>query len=182
MASVLLLAFSREQEQNEAFAIFCPSIILFIEDVWSFLETDLCLSWLCKVQQNYEFWAGLCLLPVTPALKRCLHKWIPVFTVQGKTVDHVWMRGLLMSSWWIEWPMVAVRLWYRYPAQVHFIDGTLKHSNTMTRSWGQNYYLILQQRWIFSSDPQQRCREITIFWKVRSNPDSLDTISHFGIT
>ncbi len=24
----------------------------------------------------------------------------------------VWVSGLLMSTWWIEWPMVAVGLWY----------------------------------------------------------------------
>ncbi len=43
----------------------------------------------------------------------------------------VWVSGLLMSMLWIEWPMVAVRLWYRagvcygQQTQVHFIDGIL---------------------------------------------------------
>lgn len=57
------------------------------------------------------------------------------FHCTGKTVDRVvWMRGLLTSSLRIEWTMVAVRLWYRQLAQVHFNDGTLKCSDTMTRS------------------------------------------------
>lgn len=54
MASVLLLASSREQEQNEAFAVFCPCIILLTVAGWGFLETHLFMSWLCKLQQNYE--------------------------------------------------------------------------------------------------------------------------------
>jgi len=31
----------------------------------------------------------------------------------------VWVSGLLMSKLWIEWPMVALGLWYR---QVYVMD------------------------------------------------------------
>ncbi|CAM4583153.1 unnamed protein product [Leuciscus chuanchicus] len=31
----------------------------------------------------------------------------------GQMADSVWVSGLLMSMLWIEWPMVAVGLWYR---------------------------------------------------------------------
>lgn len=54
MASIPLLASSREQEQNEAFAIFCPCIILLTVAGWGFLEKHLFMSWLGKLQQNYE--------------------------------------------------------------------------------------------------------------------------------
>lgn len=54
MASVLLLVSSREQEQNKAFTIFCPCIILLTVAGWGFLETHLFVSWLCKLQQYYE--------------------------------------------------------------------------------------------------------------------------------
>ncbi len=42
-------------------------------------------------------------------LKRCpLHG----FHCIGQMVDVVWVSGLVMSTLWIEWPMVAVGLWY----------------------------------------------------------------------
>ncbi len=78
-------------------------------------------------------------------LKRCsLHGWIPVFTVQGKwqTACMVFHVGLLMSTLWIEWPMVAVGLWY---GQVYVMDNEHRcillmafwmHRDTVTRSWG----------------------------------------------
>ncbi len=61
--------------------------------------------------------------------------WInPGFHCTGQMADSVygvvWVSGLLMSTLWIEWPMVAVGLWYGQEyvgqrAQVHFIDGIL---------------------------------------------------------
>ncbi len=49
-------------------------------------------------------------------LERCsLHGWILVFSVQGRwqtVYGVVWVSGLLKSTLWIEWPMVAVGLWY----------------------------------------------------------------------
>ncbi len=54
----------------------------------------------------------------------------------------VWVRGLLMSTLWIEWPMVAVGLWY---GQVYVMDNEHRcilltavwmHRDTVTRSWG----------------------------------------------
>ncbi len=48
-------------------------------------------------------------------------------TVQGRwqTDGVVWVSGLLMSTLWIEWPMVAVGVMVCYGqwTQVHFIDG-----------------------------------------------------------
>ncbi len=54
----------------------------------------------------------------------------------------VWVNGLLMSTLWIEWPMVAVGIWYGQACygqrtQVHFIDGILNAQRYgETRSWG----------------------------------------------
>ncbi len=69
-------------------------------------------------------------------LERCsLHRWIPGFHCTGQMADSVygvvWVSGLLMSTLWIEWPMVAggVMVWagvcYGQRTQVHFIDGIL---------------------------------------------------------
>ncbi len=62
-------------------------------------------------------------------LERCsLHRWIPVFTVQGR-----WQTAcmaswgwavLLMSTLWIEWPMVAVGLWY---GQAYVMDNEYRY-------------------------------------------------------
>ncbi len=45
-----------------------------------------------------------------------LHGWIPVFHCTGQMADSVygvvWVSGLLKSTLWIKWPMVAVGLWY----------------------------------------------------------------------
>ncbi len=59
----------------------------------------------------------------------------PGFHCTGQMADSgygvVWVSGLLMSTLWIEWPMVAVGLWYGQVyvmdkrTQVHFIDGIL---------------------------------------------------------
>ncbi len=59
----------------------------------------------------------------------------PGFHCTGQMADSVygvvWVSGLLMSTLWIEWPMVAVGLWYGQAyvmdnwTQVHFIDGIL---------------------------------------------------------
>ncbi len=58
----------------------------------------------------------------------------PGFHCTGQMADSVygvvWVSGLLMSTLWIEWPMVAVGLWYGQACygqrtQVHFIDGIL---------------------------------------------------------
>ncbi len=54
----------------------------------------------------------------------------------------MWVSGLLMSMLWIEWPMVAVGLWY---GQVYVMDNEhgwillmsfWMHRYTVTRSWG----------------------------------------------
>ncbi len=54
----------------------------------------------------------------------------------------VWVSGLLMSMLWIEWPMVAVGLWY---GQAYVMDNEHRcilfmafwmHRDTVTRSWG----------------------------------------------
>ncbi len=67
-----------------------------------------------------------------------LHGWILVFTVQ----DRWQVSGLLMSTLWIEWPMVVVGLWY---GQVYVMDNKHRcillmtfwmHRETVTRSWG----------------------------------------------
>ncbi len=53
-----------------------------------------------------------------------------------------WVSGLLMSMLWIEWPMVAVGLWY---GLAHVMDNEHRctllmafgmHRDTVTRSWG----------------------------------------------
>ncbi len=50
----------------------------------------------------------------------------PCFHCTGQMADSVygvvWVSGLLMSMLWIEWPMVAVGLWYGQRTQVYFID------------------------------------------------------------
>ncbi len=70
----------------------------------------------------------------------------PGFHCTGQTADSMygimWVSGLLMSTLWIKWPMVAVGLWY---GQAYFMDN--KHRrillmpfwmprDTVTRSWG----------------------------------------------
>ncbi len=54
----------------------------------------------------------------------------------------VWVSGLLMSMLWIEWPMVAVGLWY---GQAYVMDNEHRcillmafwmHRDTVMRSWG----------------------------------------------
>ncbi len=54
----------------------------------------------------------------------------------------VWVSGLLMSTLWIEWPMVVVGLWYE---QVYVMDNEHRcillmafwmHRDTVMRSWG----------------------------------------------
>ncbi len=59
----------------------------------------------------------------------------PCFRCTGQMADSLygimWVSGLLLSTLWIEWPMVAVGLWYGQGlcygqrSQVHFIDGIL---------------------------------------------------------
>ncbi len=71
---------------------------------------------------------------------------IPGFHCTGQMADSVygvvWVSGLLISTLWIEWPMVAVGLWY---GQAYVIDNEhrsilfmafLMHKDTVTRSWG----------------------------------------------
>ncbi len=69
----------------------------------------------------------------------------------------VWVNGLLMSTLWIEWPMVAVGLWY---GQAYVMDNEHRcillmafwmQRDTVTRSWGpivvpfiHDHHLILQ--------------------------------------
>ncbi len=80
-------------------------------------------------------------------LERCsLHGWILVFHCTGQMADSVygvvWVSGLLMSTLWIEWPMVEVGLWY---GQAYVMDNEHRcillmafwmHRDTVTRSWG----------------------------------------------
>ncbi len=70
----------------------------------------------------------------------------PGFHCTGQMADSVygvvWVSGLLMSTLWIEWPMVAVGLWY---GQAYAIDTEHRcillmafwmHRDTVMRSWG----------------------------------------------
>ncbi len=70
----------------------------------------------------------------------------PSFHCTGQMADSVygvvWVSGLLMSTLWIEWPMVAVGLWY---GQAYVMDNEHRcillmafwmHRDTVTRSWG----------------------------------------------
>ncbi len=70
----------------------------------------------------------------------------PGFHSTGQMADSVygvvWVNGLLMSTLWIEWPMVAVGLWY---GQMYVMDyghrsliwmAYWMHRDTVTRSWG----------------------------------------------
>ncbi len=70
----------------------------------------------------------------------------PGFLCTGQMTDSVfgvvWVSGLLMSTLWIEWPMMAVGLWY---GQVYVMDHKHRcillmafwmYRHTMTRSWG----------------------------------------------
>ncbi len=70
----------------------------------------------------------------------------PGFHCTGQMADSVygvvWVSGLLMSTLWIEWPMVAVGLWY---GQAYVMDSEHRcillmafwmHRDTVTRSWG----------------------------------------------
>ncbi len=69
----------------------------------------------------------------------------PGFHCTGQMADSVygivWVSGLLMSTLWIEWPMVAVGLWY---GQAYVMDNEHRcillmafwmHRDTVTRSW-----------------------------------------------
>ncbi len=38
--------------------------------------------------------------------------WFSLYRVDGSVYGVVWVSGLLMSTLWIEWPIVAVGLWY----------------------------------------------------------------------
>ncbi len=64
----------------------------------------------------------------------------------GSLYGVVWVSGLLMSTLWIEWPMVAVGLCY---GQVYVMDNEHRcillmafwmHRETMMRSWGPLLY------------------------------------------
>ncbi len=70
----------------------------------------------------------------------------PGFHCTGQMADSVYgvvsVSGLLMSTLWIEWPMVAVGLWY---GQAYVMDNEHRyillmafwmHRDTVTRSWG----------------------------------------------
>ncbi len=70
----------------------------------------------------------------------------PGFPCTGRMTDSVygvvWVSGLLMSTLWIELPMVAVGLWY---GQAYFMDNEHRsillmafwmNRDTVTRSWG----------------------------------------------
>ncbi len=70
----------------------------------------------------------------------------PGFHCTGQMADSVygvvWVSGLLMSTLWFEWPMVAVGLWY---GLAYVMDNEHRcillmafwmHRDTVTRSWG----------------------------------------------
>ncbi len=70
----------------------------------------------------------------------------PGFHCTGQMADSMygvmWLSGLLMSTLWIEWPMVTVALWY---GQTYVMDiehrcillmAFWMHRDTVTRSWG----------------------------------------------
>ncbi len=70
----------------------------------------------------------------------------PGFHCTGQMADSlygvVWVSGLLMSILWIEWPMVAMGLWY---GQAYVMDNEHRcillmtfwmHRDTVMRSWG----------------------------------------------
>ncbi len=70
----------------------------------------------------------------------------PGFQCTRQMADSVygdmWVNALLMSTLWIEWPMVAVGLWY---CQAYVMDNEHRciilmafwmHRDTVTRSWG----------------------------------------------
>ncbi|KAL0169901.1 hypothetical protein M9458_034497, partial [Cirrhinus mrigala] len=44
---------------------------------------------------------------------------LSLYRADGSVYGVVWVSGLLMSTLWIEWPMVAVGLWY---GQVYVMD------------------------------------------------------------
>ncbi len=61
----------------------------------------------------------------------------PGFDYTGQMADSVygvvWVSGLLMSTLWIEWPMVAVRLWYGQ----YVMENEHRYSRgLMARKWG----------------------------------------------
>ncbi len=71
----------------------------------------------------------------------------PGFHLTGQMADSmygvVWVSSFLMSTLWIEWPMVAVGLWYY--GQAYVMDNEHRcillmafwlHRDTMMRSWG----------------------------------------------
>ncbi len=70
----------------------------------------------------------------------------PGFHCTGQIADSVygvvWVSGLLMSMLWIEWPMVAVGLWYGQPYVMDnehrciLLMAFWMHRDTVTRSWG----------------------------------------------
>ncbi len=85
----------------------------------------------------------------------------PGFHCTGQMADSVfgivWVSGLLMSTLLIEWPMVAVGLWYgqayvmNNDTQVHFIDGILnaqRYSDEILRPivvpFSHDHHLMLQ--------------------------------------
>ncbi len=70
----------------------------------------------------------------------------PGFHCTGQMADSVygvvWVSGLLMSTLWVEWPMVAVGLWYGRACVMNNEHGCIllmafwTHRDTVTRSWG----------------------------------------------
>ncbi len=69
--------------------------------------------------------------------------WFSLYRQMADSVYGVmWVNGLLMSTLWIEWSMVAVGLWY---GQAYVMDNEHRcillmafwmHRDTVTRSWG----------------------------------------------
>ncbi len=68
--------------------------------------------------------------------------WFSLYRADGRQRVWVWVSGLLMSMLWLEWPMVAVGLWYR---QAYVMDSDYRcillmafwmHRDIVTRSRG----------------------------------------------
>ncbi len=106
----------------------------------------------------------------------------PGFHYTGQMADSmysvVWVSGLLMSMLWIEWPMVAVGLWY---GQAYAMDNEHRcillmafwmHRDTVTRSWGpllcHSFTTITSCCSMIMHGPMLQ-RSVHISWKLKTS-------------
>ncbi len=87
----------------------------------------------------------------------------------------VWVSGLLMSMLWIEWPMVAVGLWY---GQEYVMDNEHScillmtfwiHRDTVTRFWGSQSPLFHKHIYQINSSAQvhlMHSQYVRAFWTL----------------